>query len=62
MDAYPEPVFHGEEPSDKEEAERLSKIVKVVLERNQFRKAYSDNAWAKTKGGTSVYHVSWDQS
>lgn len=62
MDAYPEPVFSEREPSDKSEAERLSKIVKVVLERNKFRKTYSDNSWCKTKGGTSLYHIAWDQS
>lgn len=62
MDAYPQPTFTEREPDDKPEADMLSKIVKVVLERNKFRKRYSDNAWAKVKGGTSIYHVSWDQS
>lgn len=60
MDAYPEPVFLEREPSDREEAERLSKIVKFVLERNRFRRTYSDCAWYKVKSGTSCYHVHWD--
>lgn len=60
MDAFPEPVFMEREPSDRAEAERLSKIVKYVLDRNKFRKTYSDCAWYKVKSGTSCYHVHWD--
>ena len=60
MDAFPEPVFMEREPSDRDEAERLSKVVKYVLDRNKFRKTYSDCAWYKVKSGTSCYHVHWD--
>jgi len=62
MDNYPEPVFMEREQSDLEEAEKLSKIVKYVLDRNKFRKVYSDNAWYKLKTGTAAYHVFWDPS
>lgn len=62
MDAFPEPVMVEREASDKEEADRLSKVVKVVLDRNKFRKTYSDNAWYKVKAGTSCYHVMWDKA
>lgn len=60
MDSFPEPVMVEREPSDKEEAEVLSKITKVVLDRNKFRQTYSDNAWYKIKEGTSCYHPAWD--
>lgn len=62
MDAFPEPVFTEREVSDKETADILSKVVKVILDRNKFRKTYSNNAWRKVKGGASIYHISWDQS
>jgi hypothetical protein len=62
MDAFPEPIFMEREPSDREDAEQLSKVVKYVLERNKFRKTYSDCAWYKVKSGTACYHVAWDQS
>ena len=62
MDAFPEPVFMEREPSDREDAEQLSKVIKYVLDRQKFRKVYSDCAWYKVKAGTSCYHVAWDQS
>lgn len=62
MDAFPEPVFMEREPSDREDAEQLSKVIKYVLDRQKFRKTYSDCAWYKVKAGTSCYHVAWDQS
>lgn len=62
MDAFPEPVFVEREESDKPEAEMLSKVVKVVLERGKFHTTYSNNAWYKCKAGTSCYGVFWDQT
>lgn len=62
MDAFPEPVMVEREASDKPEADMLSKITKFVLDRNKFRKTYSDNAWYKVKSGTACYHVLWDTS
>ena len=61
MDAYPEPVMTEREASDKDEAEKLTKITKVVFERNGFRKTYSANAWYKVKSGTACYYIGWDQ-
>jgi hypothetical protein len=61
MDAFPEPVMVEREASDKVEADVLSKVTKFVLDRNKFRKTYSDNAWYKVKSGTACYHVLWDQ-
>ena len=62
MDAFPEPIFTEREPSDREDAEQLSKVMKYVLDRQKFRQTYSDAAWYKVKSGTSCYHISWDQS
>jgi hypothetical protein len=62
MDAFPEPVFVEREASDAQEARNLSKIVKVILELNRFRKTYSHNAWYKVKAGVACYGVFWDQS
>lgn len=62
MESYPEPNFLPREESDKEEARRLSKIVPCVLEQNKFEKTYSDAMWQKTKFGTGVYKVIWDQT
>jgi hypothetical protein len=62
MDAFPEPVFVEREQSDEQEAKTLSKIVKVVLERQKFHSVYSRNAWYKIKAGTSCYGTFWDQS
>lgn len=62
MDAFPEPVFFEREESDKEEADKLNKVVKVILERQKFNSVYSRNAWYKVKAGTSCYGVFWDQS
>lgn len=60
MDAFPEPVFTEREESDKPEAENLSKVTKVILERNKYRRTYSNGAWYKVKSGTSCYHTHWD--
>lgn len=62
MDNYPEPVFLEREPDDKGEAEKLSKIMPLVLEKNDFEKTYSDVWWQKLKQGTGVYYVGWDSS
>ena len=62
MDNYPEPVFLEREENDREEAEKLSKIVPLILEKNDFEKIYSDVWWQKIKQGTGIYYVGWDSS
>lgn len=62
LDNYPEPIFLEREPGDKEEADKLSKIMPLVLEKNDFEKTYSDVWWQKLKQGTGVYYVGWDSS
>lgn len=60
--AYPEANFLPRAMDDKEEAERLTKIMPVVIERNNFENIYSDIQWAKLKQGTGIYGVFWDAS
>lgn len=62
MDAYPEPNILPRSGDDREEAERLSSIVPVILEQNEFEETYSDAAYYKLKQGTGVYGVFWDSS
>lgn len=61
MDAYPEPNILPREEGDKLEAAMLSKIIPVVLEKNQFETTYSKIMWSKLKTGTGVYKVIWDK-
>ena len=62
MDNYPSPNVLPRESSDTEEAKRLSSIIPVVLEMNDFEGVYSDVWWYKLKSGTGVYHVYYDTS
>ena len=62
MDAYPEPNILPREQGDKAEAAMLSKIIPVVLEKNQFETTYSKVMWSKLKTGTGVYKVIWDKN
>lgn len=60
MDNYPVPVVLPRERSDEESAKRLSGILPVLMEYNDFEKTYSDNWWEKLKHGTAAYMVSWN--
>lgn len=62
MDNFPAPNILPQEASDMKEAQRLSSIIPVVLENNDFEDAYSANWWAKLKHGTAIYGVLWDGS
>ena len=60
IDSYPEPVILPRMQDDEEEAQRLSKIVPVVMEMNEFEETYSDCAWQKMQEGTGVYGIFWN--
>ena len=60
MDNYPTPIMLPREQSDKKEAQMLTNILPVILERNDFEETYSEAAWYKLKHGTSCYGVFWD--
>lgn len=60
MDNYPEPIFLPREESDAPEAKKLSSVVPVILDRNDFEAVYSDSEWYRIKHGTSCIGVFWD--
>jgi hypothetical protein len=60
MDYYPEPNVFEREPDDVEEAQRLSKIIPLVIEKNNFRRTYSQAWWYKLKQGCAAYGVFWN--
>ena len=60
MDCYPEPTVLPREPGDGEEAEKLSRILPVILQRGRFRRVYADAWWRKLKSGCAVYGGFWD--
>lgn len=60
MDCYPEPTVLPREPGDREEAQKLSRILPVILKRNQFKRVYAQAWWRKLKSGCAAYGVFWD--
>jgi hypothetical protein len=62
MDNFPAPNILPREEGDKPEAEKLSSIVPVVLEQNDFEAVYDDVWDYKLKAGTGVYGVFWDNT
>lgn len=62
MDSFPEPLILPRAMDDKQEAEKLSKIIPVVMSLNGFEQVYSDAQWQKMQEGTAAYGVFWDKS
>lgn len=62
MDNFPSPNILPREESDKAEAEKLTSIVPVILEQNEFEETYSDVMSYKLKMGTGVYGIFWDKT
>lgn len=60
MTAFPRLNVLPREAGDREEAQRLSSILPVVLEQADFREVYDANCWRKGRSGTAVYGVFWD--
>lgn len=60
MDSYPEARVLPREESDTDDAEALSAILPVILERCGFEGKYSDGWWEKLKHGTAVYAAVWN--
>ena len=59
-DGYPEANILPRERNDEGEAQKLSDIVPVVMEQNEFHKTYSDCCWYKLKQGACIYGIFWD--
>lgn len=62
MDAFPEPVLLPRAEDDREEAKKLSSVIPIILEQNDFEEVYSQLQWYKLKQGTGVYGIFWDSS
>ncbi len=62
MDSFPEPNVLPRFQDDEEEAKRLTSILPVVLELNEFEKTYSEVQYQKLQEGTGAYGVFWDSS
>lgn len=62
MAAFPEPVVLPRMADDKETAQKLSDIIPIVLQQNDFEEVYSDCTWQKMLEGTGCYGVFWDNS
>lgn len=62
VEAMPEPVILPRAMDDEEEANRLSKIVPVVMEQNDFGETYDSIMLQKAVEGTGIYGVFWDKS
>lgn len=62
MESIPECTVLPRESGDTKEAERLTAVLPVILERNNWQQTYSDAAYRKLKTGTAVYSVLWDSS
>lgn len=60
IDSFPEPIILPRMEDDQQEAKKLSKIVPVVMEMNDFEETYNDCSWQKMQEGTAVYGVFWN--
>ena len=61
MDNIPAANILPREEADRQEAERLSQIIPVVLEQNDFETVYHKLWDHKLRSGTGVYGVFWDK-
>jgi hypothetical protein len=60
MDSYPTCNFRPRQEDDKQEANRLTAIVPVILAQNHFEETYDKISRDTLKHGTGVYGVFWD--
>lgn len=61
MDNYPKPTLLPQERDDEQEAQRLSEIIPIIMDRNNYKKSYSDAWWYKLKQGFVVKAIMWDE-
>ena len=60
MDNYPEPNVLPREQQDEADADKLSSILPVVFERNEYEQTYDRSAWYKLKHGVAAKGVFWN--
>ena len=61
MNNYPEPLFLPREESDKEEAQKLTKVIPVILKLNKFKRTFNMLLWQFLTEGTLVSGTFWDR-
>lgn len=59
-ESYPEANILERSPEGQKGAEALSKLIPVLLDYTNFKKLYKDNTRSKTKYGTAIYGVFFD--
>ena len=62
MDNQPAPVFLAREKNDEEEAERLAKVVPVVMQQADWEEVYSKYCWYLLKQGIGCFSATWDDT
>ena len=60
IDNIPTAVCLPREKRDEADADMLSRIIPVIMQRCNFEQIYSDNSWEKLKHGTAIYGVFWN--
>ena len=60
MDNFPSPVVLPREEGDKAEAKKLSSIIPVILDQNDFEDVYDRESSYKQRYGTGCFGVFWD--
>lgn len=60
VEGYPEPNIRPRESGDMDEARKLSAIIPMILEQNDYEETYSREKWQKLKQGTGITGVFWD--
>lgn len=60
MDNFPEPVVLPRESGDQADADILSSILPVILQRNNYEQTYDEAWWDKLKNGTAIYGTFWN--
>ena len=62
MDNQPTPVFLAREKNDEEEAERLTKVVPVIMQNANWDDVYDKYCMYKIKQGIGCLSVTWDDT
>lgn len=60
MDSYPTANLLARQRDDVDEAKRLSSIIPVIHDQNDFEATYSDATWDTLKHGGCAFGVFWD--
>lgn len=62
MDNEPAAVFLAREKNDEQEAEKLSKVIPVILDNANWNEVYDKYCWYKIKQGVACLSATWDDT